>query len=378
MNNNWMNETMLAERLIGVITYSIILFFVYVSLKNAKKYKQLQRILNIYLIVICILAFFYIPAKTADLTRWLEYSEKWRLMPFKEFYELHLEKNNVPVAYLLMYLCSLTGIDGTLPAICALIFFNNVFYILKDLYKKHNVSANGIASALLFIMSTGCFLEVISGVRCFVALSILARCFYNETINNKSIINNIIFCVIASLLHPMALIIYTIRLFLLLVQKSNSFIKKTFSICFVLIFCVLFFEYASPYIDTALDKASDYTSSNTAYSFIWEYIIGILSSIVYITVLYKYKKTKNSTEFDNIVIFNIVFLIICLVFSFEYNIFHRTITFLSIINTPIISKSYDLAKNKNLYRFLTFFSCLILLLACTRGNLCGYKFLLFS
>ena len=375
---NWLNQTMLIERLVGVGVYAFFLMMTYFFLKSAKDYKSVCRTLNVYLILLCLLAFFYVPSTAADLYRWRFLSRNWPQMSFAEFYEVHLKSNTVPVAYLLIYLANLTGISGVLPAFCAFVFFLNVFHILKDLYKKHNISAPTLATALLLIMASGCFLEVISGVRCFMALSILSRCFYDEIINNKPIVKNLLWELIASLIHPMALVIFVIRLCFLLMQKSNSPIKKIMNIGVMLIAAFFAYQYGRGYIQAALNKAETYASSETAYSYIWEHIIGAILVVAFISILLYSRKDEKPIGFKSFILINILFVAIELIFVFEYNTFHRTITLSLITMIPVLAHTINDGRNKGLRNFITVLSLLVLVVAAVRGNLCGYKFFLLN
>ena len=130
---DFIQSTMLIERLIGVCTYILTLGYFFNKIKKASSVKIINKNLNYYLITLCLLAFFYIPGESADLTRWREMSEVWSNFDFEWFWEHRIQTSSVPAGYLLVYLCQSTGINGILPMICAFGFFGNIFHILKIL-----------------------------------------------------------------------------------------------------------------------------------------------------------------------------------------------------------------------------------------------------
>ena len=76
---------------------------------------------------------------------------------------------------------------------------------------------------------------------------------------------------------------------------------------------------------------------------------------------------------------NKLLLIIEIAFAYEYNIFHRLVLVSSLLIIPII-KLFNENKdqsNKTLSN-LKLAAVLIIMIACARGNLCGYKFFLLS
>ena len=177
---DFLQSTMLIERLFGVGTYVLALGYFYNQIRCSKDFRKIEKYLNHYLIVLCTLAFFYVPGPSADLSRWRAMAEPWEKADLMWFLENRVLVSTVPAGYLLVFLCQKTGINGILPMICAAGFFGNVFHMIKFESKRENVNSDSVAVTLLFVMSTGVFLEVISGVRCMLALSIVIRCAYDE------------------------------------------------------------------------------------------------------------------------------------------------------------------------------------------------------
>ena len=136
------------------------------------------------------------------------------------------------------------------------------------------------------------------------------------------------------------------------------------------------------FIDAMIGKTELYLNSEM-YFYIWEYLISWISVIFAMYSLLKYKKLINQCEsLKNYYKFLLMLNCILVIFSFEYSIFSRFQTALSILFMPMLC--YILSESKknniNLKRYniaLTMVLIANFILASTRGNLCGYKFFIF-
>ena len=372
--DEWLSRTMLLERLAGVITYSAIVLIVFLLIKSSNSMRKMRISLNFCLFLLTILAFFFVPAQTSDLYRWRQLTPYWQGMSFPEFFSTKLRGSSYPIGLLYIYLLQHTRIEGLLPAFCAFVFFYNIFAILKLMAKK-GAGENSIAVAFFFFMSTGRFLEVISGIRSLVAISILAHVFCLEFVDKKPIWKGIVWGVVASLIHPLALIVLLIRMVFYIFQPSIHFFKRLLGIALDLCLLFLFYRFGRTYIDNAFDTATSYISS-TQYSYIWEYIIAsivLLLMVFFMTIVFR-NRQRISKEMKTLAAFNLCFLLLEIVFAFQYSIMHRLVTFSSIMMMPLLVYVFEQNPPKHLTRFVTLISVLILLLACSRGDMSSFKF----
>lgn len=382
---SFIQDKMVIERLIGVMIYACTLFIFYYGIRYSYSRKKTAGLLNIYVIILSIMAFIFIPEKTTDLYRLLEISKNWPNMKFNDFITQIAFKSNVPVAYIYIYICRCTGLDGFLPMMTCFIFYSNVFSILKSLQKKFNIESKQIAIAMLSFMAMGKFLEVISGVRTLMAAAIFARCLYYELTNHKINLTKTIIIylieLITCLIHPYILILFLMKLILSLFKREQKKSVKILNTCIVIIVCAFTIIYGKNYIKEAIEKAKSYLFEDH-YSYIWEYIIAGLQclTIGYSLIFFlknrklmNYKIIDKNTYF-NIFIFVSMFFIVALVFCYQYSIFHRTITFVSILTMPLICFNLKEYSSKKYEETIIGISLLALILACTRGDLCAYKF----
>lgn len=371
---NWLNRTMVIERLAGVGTFTLVLIVACMLLMNARTSKRVNLIFNMYLVILCVLAFFYYPGTTADLLRLRAYGESWIKLEFGTFFKSYVATSSTPVSQLFIYFCSLTNVDGVLPMACALVYYGNAFYIFKDLYNRHNYSAKSLAIALLFLMSTGNFVLIISNVRTFAALAIVARCFYDETINGKPIIWNALWYLIAGLSHSIALVACALRfLWLLFAGTQSIYIKIRNILVVAAVFAAVYFL-GQKYIDAAINKALGYLEEEV-YSFGWSYLIsGIVVFVALLTCIGRYQNI--TPELKDMRGYILTVVATACVFAFEYSIFHRLTLFSSLLMVPYLAKRIDTAKKNNFAILVCFCALAMLAVSVTRGDLSGYKFFL--
>lgn len=172
---------------------------------------------------------------------------------------------------------------------CAAGFFGNVFHMMKCESKRENVNSDSVAVTLLFVMSTGVFLEVISGVRCMLALSIVIRCAYDEMRMQKGVVRHIPLYIVAVLLHTAATPLIAIRFMCMIFEKKRNTILTFLNVIFVALCALMAVALGSDYIDAAFDKAMSYTSHNV-YSYVWEYLIAGIGFVLILTTIHNLKK----------------------------------------------------------------------------------------
>ena len=378
--DNFLRSTMLIERFVSVAFYVLVLVYFYNKIRRAENPQKISKYLNRYLAVLCIMAFFYIPGESADLYRWRELAEPWKYSGFEWFLSNRVLTSRVPLGYLFVYMCQITNIDGLLPMLCALGFFGNLFHIIKCESLRQNRSSDSIALVLLFVMSSGEFLAVISGVRYLLSCSIVLRCVYDEMYEHKSILRSVPFYMIAVLLHIATIPLIAMRLVCL--NPTSSYKTLILNLIAIVVIFVTTIQYGDVFINTAFHKYDSYTSTDS-YSYTWEYVISSLALVVILLSMWKlwwYYRLDFMKEKVSVKFLIIVFLF-ALVNVSTYSIYHRFVSLCIVISIPMLltylNSSYENG-NKKSTRFIMLMSMTILFLACARGNLCGYKFFLLN
>jgi len=345
--------------------------------------EKLKFYLILYLFFLCVMAYFYIPSSSADLARYVDAMNYYASLNWSHLSELLLN-SNAPIQILYFYGIGKLGNDHLLPAITAFLFYGNIFFILYKSSKTFHLNNKAVALSLLFFMVAGKFVEAISIIRSSIAFSLVALCCYNEIVEHRSILKDIPFYIIAVFIHPAAMVLVLIRILFLLFQKEKKLSKKILHLFFFGLIVLFLYRYGQDYLNVVYNKAETYLNGDV-YSYIWEYIICFLSlSFGLYNLFFQKKYFIDSKEMQNWRIFTLIVHLIVLFFVFEYSIFTRFQAFASILFIPLCSKVLnDMSKDesylhRNYYFFFFAIAVLIFIVAGTRGNLSGYKFLVFG
>ena len=368
------------ERLIGVFTYVIIMFIMILLIYKSDKNK-LKKNLIIYLIALCILAFFYIPSTSADLYRYIISAHDYNMLSYNDLYKLIINSSS-PMQIVYFYLLGKININGLIPAVSALIYYGCYFRIIYGCAKKYNLSNKSVAYSLFLVMAMGGFLTVISAIRSFVAFAVIALCIYREIIENKSIFSNVLLYLFAGMMHLSAIGLIIIRIIIFLFGKEKKITKKILNILIIIIISIIFIKFGRNYWNSLINK-TDYYVKNSVYSYLWEYIICFVY-MIYSTIILLIINNKKTNEFEikKLIKFNLIINFVIFIFAFEYSIFTRFQMFSELIFTPLFAfyiNSLEVENKKSKLLTYTYIIVLtmIFIIACTRGNLCGYKYILF-
>ncbi len=366
----------LIPRLLGLFMYSVTLIIFYLIVYKIDR-KDLGKVLFLYTIILSIMAYKFVPAPGNDLYRLLIAMHSYAQESISQIVTT-VQASSTPTTVLYFYLIGKLNIDGLLAGITAFIFYNNIFYILKKTALKYSISSKNTALALLFFMSTGSYMEVISGIRTMLGLSIVAVCCYKEFIENKSVVSNIVWYIIAMFTHSAVLAAVIIRFIFLIGQTLNVKTIKSFIVVFILGLAI--FVYGSNYITFMIEKAIEYITIENGYSYLWEYLIGCIDIFIIIIIQYVcIKKSKEMSCYNDICNYlkfsKLISFIVVISLVIEYNTFHRFAIFSSILINPILMIVLNMKnKNKGLYNIVFVGSIIMLAIACSRGNLCSLKF----
>lgn len=381
----------LLERLIGVGLYSLVLILFCFSLVG-KSGKKIKRRLFCYSIVLSILAYNFVPYETADLYRIYEYVEAYGKHTFSSFVKTYSPTSDFGLGNILYWVIGRIGIPQLLPTIVTFVCYSCIFYIIYKTAEKNQISGKNVAITLFFYMSLGTYMFVISGIRCMLGISLLSFCFYRESVEKKFNLLHIPLYLIAALIHSFSAVLIAARFVISIFDTKTTPIRKLIYFVFLGAGIVLVFRNFGDYVDEILQKADSYLSGDL-YSYVWEYIIAILTCVVIVCV---FSKRKNIKEESNIklnvwLLYEIALFAIALCVCYEFTIFHRLTTYIMpIIALPLLMtalQSNDNSRSEinnrarsvgeiplNLNSFVVILSVLTLLVTCSRGSLSSLKF----
>ena len=255
-------------------------------------------------------------------------------------------------------------------------------HILKSEAAKKHITSQSIAVCFFFFMSQGLFLGVISGLRNAMAFSIVARCMYDELVKKKSSFMNVVWCLVAALIHVAVIPIIAMYFVLTIYDtwSDRKAWKTVLKIAELLVLCAAALKLGRRLLDSITTKAEYYTSG-TSYSYMWEYLIGIASCAVLVYTLMRYRKLPDKDDIKGMYICSVILLAMEIVLIRSYSIFHRFGNFSMYIMFPKMASVLEnekrndpLGENRHYESVVMLASCCMLILACMRGDLCGFKF----
>lgn len=367
----------LIERVVGGTVYLIVLLIVCNGISVSKK-SSVKNWLISYALILGFLGFVYVPPETADLTRLMDAYHAWSQLSVDNLVS-RCVTSSTPAQILYFWVIGRTGLDGALPGASGFLYHILIFSIIWDYAKRRDIPQSSIAFAVAFVMSFGSFLQVISSIRSYLAFAIIAHCMYREMICGRSIVFSVPGYLFACLMHPAAMALTVIRLFLLIFQRGDSIPKRLGVLVFIGVIVMFALRFGSQYIDSMFDKMSGYFGGDV-YSYVWEYLIHgiLLISIAGTLRAGRASFAKDASEKN--LAFSVAFtaVIATLFIPIEYSVFLRFSGFSACIASPLVMK---LLKQRfevgdtNYRDWLLLAICLMLFLACARGDLCGYKFM---
>lgn len=332
--------------------------------------KYRKYILLVYTLILSLFAFLFIPPPGADLFRIQQMIKSLYNADISVIFEGSVY-NKTPLASLLYYIVAQTELYGLLPAIVCFIFYNNIFYILNCSLKKYDNCSNRTIYILVFLMCNGIYVGVISNIRFYLAMSILARTFFDEEILNKSIFKHIPLYICAMFFHSVSIAVIVIRLFCIFLFSK---VKHKFRYILVsVVFLLIFITVGNSYWNAMLDKALSYLQADNGYRDIYGYIIYIILVQLMLFILFSFKSIFQEKELSNYIKLILIFLVTAILCVFEYSTFTRFIGFASFLFIPnfIIAMKHS---NRQFHNLILIVCLVILCIAVTRGDLSSFKF----
>ena len=367
------------ERFAGLVVYCALIIIFLVIISRCNSLKKFRFYLFLYLLILTLLGFLYIPSDSADVYRWNMFSAEWINKPFHVFLNSDVKHSSEPLAYIYFYLCAFTGIKGALSGITCFIVYFNLFYAFYINFKKYGGNNYINASWILFLLMCGStFLSVISGIRTALSISIIIACYYTEKVYKRFYLLNIIFNLAACMIHLAALPIIILRYFSLFFGNNRiSLSIKVIIIAFVSIISYVFFR---QYISDAMNKFIFYMSSETYFS-LRAYLSSMIVFLIEIILTIKFfskSKLRITIDFEH-TLFVISFFLFEVFLITNFVMFSRFRIFLRYLLIPIFFKMIDSDKffKTNFIDYKSFFKIfafLSLFMSYAFGDLSAYKF----
>lgn len=363
-----------AERAISVAIYALIAFVFCNHL--TKKDANIGRTLFLLTLTLSTLAYFVQPAPTMDLYRLWITADEYNRYSIMEMITSIFSGWSSPLG--LVYVCLISRFNHhLLPAITVYLFYSNIFYIIKDYWKKHEISKSSVAVVLLFFLSRGVYGELISGIRSMLAFSFVARCIYDEIYNKKSIIWNVPIYVIAALFHSSSMGAIAIWFVMKIIFDQKGW-KKIISLFMCIAFAAVFYSKWGNIVTRNLNVGLERILGGDSYSYAWEFAFNTFYMIISLSLLWttirRFVLSEEGTRMRRL---TTIFYCVAIICISSYSIYHRFISFVSMFSLPVMVESIntcEVEKRCISVRNLLVLSIIMMGLSCLKGNLNGIKF----
>jgi len=377
----------LIPRLIGVCIYTAILVILALIIQHISKVKDICRTLDIYLIIVGLMGYFFVPPPGFDLPRLIERMQYYSRISKPMFVERLLSTLTPGELIYYRIIGNIPNADKLLPCISVLISFGFCFAILKNLATKKEDRV-AISLSLMLFMARGGIMPAIDTIRAYMATAIVAWCVYQELCNERSFIKHLPLYIFACSMHAMGYAFLLLRLLYMFVESRKKFSQRIFVvICALLTFGISLTVVPSVW-NMLVDKVGHYYEvgqSGEGYSYIWEGVLSAMSVLVAAYLLWYISKltrvagaTIDSKYIDYLKYMKFLLLINSVSVFVEYNFFMRMGHYIAILTMPLVGYALALEKQKSrasgLKQRLFIISMMMLVLACARGYLCSLKF----
>ncbi len=368
----------LFERIVGVSAYLVILlvFCNGISVSNGNNAK---RWLLSYAFVLALLGFFYVPYYTADLVRLTEYMNSWANMNVYELIDACANTTS-PVYLAYFWLIGQFRVDGLLPAITAFLGYSLIFSCAWDYSRRCECGNKGLAYAIAFLMGTTLFMGLISGIRNSLANALVFYAWYGEFYKGSKFILSLPLYIVAALLHPAAVVLVALRFIFFLFQRESQVYKRLLNGVLGIALLMFFFAYGEGFTSVVTQKGLSYLDGDH-YSYVWEQLISTIQVVVVlIATTFAYRGDGlNNSEKNTRLMLSFMLVALAIAFFANFTIFVRYSQFVLMWGLVPIMKvlGFELKqpmKSRRFNQVLIFATIVLLVLSCTRGSLCSYKF----
>lgn len=375
----YLQDTMLIERLCGVGLYCLVLLVVCNGIAVSKP-STVKKWLIFYAVALAAMGFFFVPSATTDLSRLTLFMRDWSAQSLDWLID-RCAASTTPTYIVYFWLIGQLHIDGLLPAVTALVYYLLLFSCYWDYAKRYGCSNSSIAVGIAFLMSIGIYIQVISGIRSCLAFALVIRAVYTECAMDRSILWNIPLYALAFTLHPAAIALGIVRLVHLAFRKKCEKGGRIGSLVLAAVMVALLVITGSTFVEAMLDKGASYLTGSV-YSYFWEYLLHIVQMAFIVYSLFRYRKIKQEMDEGENEIWRFVAILSAAVVAslpLDYSIFTRYASVAGML-APLVSVSIMNWLGEQESRAYRRETCaivaIILLLACTRGDLSAYKFFL--
>lgn len=374
----------LEERLLGVSIYAltVVLFFFLI-----RRIKANGLLLTVLVLLFGLMGYGYIPLSGSDLYRNFITMNYYGSLSSQALYD-QLKESSTPLGGLYYYCLSSLSDEHFLPCITAIITYSLIFFLLYKTISNIEVSQKIIAVTVLFFLSRGLLMMTIANIRTMLALSVVALAIYFWHMRKLGTIKCFVIISVASLMHTICALVLVVFFFLVLLNKEINLYIRIISALVCIIGIAVF---GGKYLILASEKGAAYVSSyqdSTGYFYIWEMLLSMMVISITLWLIYKFLafnhcnmsslKKQNANYWEFIKSVGLISIINILLFFIEFNVAFRLSWLISILDIALVPVLACIGNNKMkiyTYNILLICSVFMLLISCSRGDMCSLKFM---
>lgn len=261
-------------------------------------------------VLLSVLAFYFEPNETDDLTRYysqINYLREYGFDYLQRCFNEGINDWNVyRVCGYYFYFISKLPSNSFLPAITIFISYGLLFLVIYKVANKFNVSKGNLFLALMFFLSTYWFYDTASGIRNGLVFSVIFTCAYYMLYERKHVLLCFVGCILSCFMHSAGIILIGIIIITYLtINMSSKFLN------IILVFGLAaggwFMDYLAgisdnEYIQSIAGKAEHYISGssiNMGTAFIVNVVTYVIVLIVMLYASHIIKKSNCADEFKN-------------------------------------------------------------------------------
>lgn len=327
--------------LLIILTLSFFSFFF-----NKKKFKLYCLLASLSL---GLLAYNYKPTIAGDLYRHYIMLEEFKMYGFNYILKTHYFRDT-PTFAVYAYLISLLSKKEFLPMITTFIVYFLPFQVINKICLKYKIRKNYRFISLFFLMSTLSYLSVIGGIRNMLAFSIFSFYMYEELYEKRNKKICYLGYLISLFIHSSVIILLVIKMIPILKKKWIIFISLIFMswpLHLKLIMKLLEKFNGIPIFLMISKQINGYflkEGGGTQYVYSVAFIRSLTLIIIIILLLSVFFKKR--IQIEKYINFYSILVCFTLAAVFQYDLYVRMVSFLSISSPVIILESLRGKQNK--------------------------------
>lgn len=366
----------ITARIVGILAYVMAGGLMYLFVRKVRP-GQTKALLALYTVLLCVIAYCYVPDENSDLFRIDLYAKDFSRYSIRELIRTCVEYSSplalTPAA---VFYYAFLGNGSAIACISCAIMFALIFFVLYDFGRQTHLSRGALALAVVCFMCLDVYMPMIATVRSYISCVLIAFCFYREFTRCRFPAWHIILYIIAATMHLMGVLLVLFRIVFFVFFEQDSLKLKVLAAVAASIVLIVLLPLYERFLTSSINTLLGYLNNSTAYSYIWEQTISAIHLVLCFVVYRWYKKSGTGTYIITEKYKKLlgVTLLLYLISFIQFSMMQRFCFFCALVYLPALCSFFERCRNKYTRRFYILISLVLLVLTCSRGYLCSIKF----